>query len=220
MGDTVRTLGCYGDVIVIRHPEPGSAGVAAKYSKVPVINAGDGIGEHPSQAFLDAFTIREELGTVNGLTITLVGDLKNGRTVHSLVKLLSMYDVKINYVSPTSLRMPDEIIKEVAKTGIQQQEFSDLNAVIGSTDVLYVTRIQKERFANVDEYEKVHGSYIITNAVMQKAKPHMIVMHPLPRINEIDPEVDFDQRAAYFRQMRYGLYVRMALLALVCGRSN
>ena len=168
---------------------------------------------------MDAYTIREELGSVNGLTITVVGDLKNGRTVHSLVKLLSMYDVKINYVSPVSLRIPEDIYAEVEKTGIAQAEFTSLDDVMGSTDVLYVTRIQKERFESAAEYEKVHGSYVINNAIMRKAKPHMIVMHPLPRINEIDPEVDFDQRAAYFRQMRYGLYVRMALLALVCGRS-
>ncbi|KAJ3298328.1 hypothetical protein HK104_010904 [Borealophlyctis nickersoniae] len=220
LGDTVRTLSCYGDVIVMRHPDPGSAEVGAKHSPVPVINAGDGIGEHPTQAFLDTFTIREELGTVNGLTITMVGDLKNGRTVHSLVKLLSQYDVKINYVSPPSLRMPDHIKSEITKLGVQQSEYTSLEDVIATTDVLYVTRIQRERFNDPEEYEAVKNSYIITNKVLLRAKQHMIVMHPLPRVNEIDPEVDFDQRAAYFRQMRYGLYVRMALLALVCGRSE
>ncbi|KAJ3216809.1 hypothetical protein HDU67_008895 [Dinochytrium kinnereticum] len=219
LGDTVRTLSCYGDAIVLRHPEPGSAATAANFSPVPIINAGDGIGEHPTQAFLDAFTIREELGTVNGLTITMVGDLKHGRTVHSLVKLLSLYDVKINYVSPPSLRMPDEIKEEVRRSGTVQHETESLDSVIASTDVLYVTRIQKERFSDLAEYERVHGSYVITNKVLQKAKTHMIVMHPLPRVNEIDPEVDFDQRAAYFRQMKYGMYVRMALLAQVMGRS-
>ena len=204
----------------MRHPEPGSATTGARYASVPVINAGDGIGEHPSQAFLDTFTIREELGTVNNLTITMVGDLKNGRTVHSLVKLLSQYDVKINYVSPASLRMPDYIKAEAEKANVPQKEYDNLDDVLGETDVLYVTRIQKERFASEDEYKAVKGSYIITSKVMQKAKPNMIVMHPLPRVDEIDPEVDFDQRAAYFRQMRYGLYVRMALLALVCGKSD
>lgn len=218
MADTVRTLSCYGDVVVMRHPEPGSASTAAKYAKVPVINAGDGVGEHPTQAFLDIFTIREELGTVNGLTITIVGDLKHGRTVHSLVKLLSHYHVKINYVSPASLRMPAEIKTEISQAGIPQHETTSLDEVIASTDVLYVTRIQKERFASLEDYNKVCGSYVITNKVLASAKKsHMIVMHPLPRINEIDPEVDFDQRAAYFRQMKYGLYVRMALLALVLG---
>ncbi|KAJ3122425.1 hypothetical protein HK098_002831 [Nowakowskiella sp. JEL0407] len=220
IGDTVRTLACYGDVIVMRHPDPGSVSTAARFSPVPILNAGDGTGEHPSQAFLDTFTIREELGTVNGLTITMVGDLKHGRTVHSLVRLLSQYDVKINYVSPPSLRMPESIVEEVRKTGVEQNEVSDLADVIPTTDVLYVTRIQKERFATLAEYEAVAGSYVITNKTLRRAKTHMIVMHPLPRVNEIDPEVDFDQRAAYFRQMKYGLYVRMALLAMVCGRSN
>ncbi|KAJ1566129.1 hypothetical protein HK096_009707 [Nowakowskiella sp. JEL0078] len=220
IGDTVRTLACYGDLIVMRHPEPGAAATAAKFSPVPILNAGDGTGEHPSQAFLDTFTIREELGTVNGLTITMVGDLKHGRTVHSLVRLLSQYDVKINYVSPPSLRMPDDIVKEVQKAGIQQTEVANLADVIPTTDVLYVTRIQKERFSSLAEYEAVAGSYVINSKTLRSAKTHMIVMHPLPRVNEIDPEVDFDQRAAYFRQMKYGMYVRMALLALVCGRSG
>ncbi|KAJ3410170.1 hypothetical protein HDV05_004025 [Chytridiales sp. JEL 0842] len=220
LGDTVRTLACYGDAIVMRHPDPGSAQTAAKFSPVPVINAGDGTGEHPTQAFLDTFTIREELGTVNGLTITMVGDLKNGRTVHSLVKLLSKYDVKLNYVSPPSLKLPADIKEELTKAGIPQYETTSLEEVIPTTDVLYVTRIQKERFSNVEEYNKVLGSYIVTNKLLRSAKTHMIVMHPLPRVNEIDPEVDFDQRAAYFRQMRYGLYVRMALLLMVMGRSG
>lgn len=242
----VRTIGCYADAIVIRHPESGSARTAAKYSKVPILNAGDGIGEHPTQvwriiicvcvvclrhmdrhyaiyryhqAFLDVYTVREELGTVNGLTITLVGDLKNGRTVHSLVKLLALYDVKINYVSPESLRMPEEVQQELRQKGIAQVEHSALTEdLIAHTDVLYVTRIQKERFARVEDYEQVKDSYRITNALLKKAKSSMIIMHPLPRVNEIDPEVDFDQRAAYFRQMKYGLYVRMALLALVLAR--
>ncbi|TPX36935.1 hypothetical protein SmJEL517_g00916 [Synchytrium microbalum] len=220
LADTVRTLSCYGDAIVMRHPDHGSASTAAKYSPVPVINAGDGTGEHPTQALLDVYTIREELGTVNGLTITMVGDLKNGRTVHSLARLLCNYDVKINYVAPQSLRMPDEIRAEVKRAGLKRQyETTSLDEVIGETDVLYVTRIQKERFTDLAEYEKALGSYIITTRTLQKAKPQMIVMHPLPRVNEIDPEVDFDPRAAYFRQMKYGMYVRMALLALVMGRT-
>ncbi|KAG1504710.1 hypothetical protein G6F47_002119 [Rhizopus delemar] len=217
LADTVRTLGCYADLIVLRHPQPGSAQIAAKYSKVPIINAGDGIGEHPTQAFLDVFTIREELGTVNGLTITLVGDLKNGRTVHSLVKLLTYYQVTINYVSPETLTMPKEIVEAAKAAGIKQNFYSSLDEVIGSTDVLYMTRVQKERFETEDEYLRVKDAFILNNNVLSKAKSQMIVMHPLPRVNEIEPEVDFDQRAAYFRQMRYGLYVRMALLTLVMG---
>ncbi|KAI8342161.1 hypothetical protein BC941DRAFT_415556 [Chlamydoabsidia padenii] len=217
LADTVRTLGCYGDCIVLRHPQPGSAQVAAKYSKVPIINAGDGIGEHPTQAFLDVFTIREELGTVNGLTVTLVGDLKNGRTVHSLVKILAYYQVTLNYVAPPSLAMPKEVMDEVAAAGVTQNVYSSLDQVIDTTDVLYMTRVQKERFDTEDAYNAVKDSFILNNDMLSKAKSQMIVMHPLPRVNEIEPEVDFDQRAAYFRQMRYGLYVRMALLALVMG---
>ncbi|ORX60617.1 carbamoyl-phosphate synth [Hesseltinella vesiculosa] len=217
LADTVRTLGCYCDGIVLRHPQPGSAQVAAKYSKVPIINAGDGIGEHPTQAFLDVFTIREELGTVNGLNITLVGDLKNGRTVHSLVKLLAYYQVTLNYVAPDTLAMPKELLDEVAAAGVKQNFYSSLDQVIGNTDVIYMTRVQKERFTSEQEYLSVKDSFILNNDMLSKAKSQMIIMHPLPRVNEIEPEVDFDQRACYFRQMRYGLYVRMALLALVMG---
>ncbi|KAG0048200.1 hypothetical protein BGZ83_006804 [Gryganskiella cystojenkinii] len=219
LADTVRTLGCYGDLIVLRHPAPGSAATAAKFSKVPIINAGDGIGEHPTQAFLDVYTIREELGTVNGLTITMVGDLKNGRTVHSLVKLLAYYHVTLNFVSPASLQMPEEVKSELHKAGVAFNEYTDLNQVIAESDVVYVTRVQKERFEDLNEYERVKSAYVINNKMMSKAKTQMVVMHPLPRVSEIEPEVDFDQRAAYFRQMRYGLYVRMALLALVLGKS-
>ncbi|KAM0753284.1 putative bifunctional pyrimidine biosynthesis protein PyrABCN [Meredithblackwellia eburnea MCA 4105] len=221
LADTVRTLGCYGDVIVLRHPAKGSAQEAAKFSPVPIINAGDGIGEHPTQALLDIYTIREELGTVNGLTITMVGDLKNGRTVHSLVKLLSLYSVQLNFVSPASLSMPESVKAEATKAGISFIETSSLASVIGSTDVLYVTRVQQERFTSVAEYEAVKNEYIVNNELLARAKSHCIVMHPLPRNAELDPEVDFDQRrAAYFRQMRFGLFIRMALLALVLGGNQ
>ncbi|KAI3648996.1 hypothetical protein MP228_006850 [Amoeboaphelidium protococcarum] len=216
--DTVRTVACYADAVALRHPEIGSCQQAVKVSKVPVINAGDGIGEHPTQAFLDVYTIREELGTVNGLNITVVGDLKNGRTVHSLVKILALYDVKVTYVAPPGLEMPQDLVKELSKAGLQQQQFQELSDdLIARSDVIYVTRVQKERFTDAKEYERVKNAFTITNTTMQKAKAHMILMHPLPRVNEIDPEVDFDSRAAYFRQMKYGLYVRMALLALIIG---
>lgn len=219
--DTVRTLECYADVIVLRHPETGSAEIAARAAKKPVINAGDGIGEHPTQALLDLFTIFEELGVgvVDGLTITMLGDLKYGRTVHSLARLLSLYDVKINYVSPEILRMPRQVMDEVAVKGIPQSEYATLDEVLPQTDVLYVTRVQKERFEDPAEYEKVKGAYVITPEIMQAAKKEMIVMHPLPRVGEIDPSFDDDPRAAYFRQMEYGLYVRMALLAMVLGKA-
>lgn len=216
--DTIRTVGCYADAIVLRHPEVGSAKLASKASPVPILNAGDGIGEHPSQSLLDVFCIREELGSVNGITITLIGDLKNGRTVHSLVKLLSLYDVSLNFVSPPSLAMPDYVKQEASRANIPWKEYTNLDECIAQSDVLYVTRVQKERFESLAEYEAVKDMYIINNDVLKRAKESAIVMHPLPRVNEIDPEVDFDsRRAAYFRQMRYGLFVRMALLTMVLG---
>jgi len=219
--DTIRTLECYADVIVLRHPETGSAAIAAKAARKPVINAGDGVGEHPTQALLDTFTIFEELGAgqVDGMTITMLGDLKYGRTVHSLARLLSLFKVKINYVSPDILRMPKEVVDEVAAKNVPQAEFSSLEKVLPETDVLYVTRVQKERFEDPADYEKVKGAYVIDPAIMQAARQDMIVMHPLPRVGEISPDFDDDPRAAYFRQMEYGLYVRMALLAMVLGKA-
>jgi aspartate carbamoyltransferase len=219
LADTVRTLECYADVIVLRHPEVGSAALAAKAARKPVINAGDGIGEHPTQALLDAFTIKEELGHLDGLTVTLLGDLKHGRTVHSLARLLSLYKVKLNYVAPDILRMPAELIEELKAKGVEQAEYTGLDQPLPQTDVLYVTRVQKERFTNEAVYESVKGAYVIDPQVMKAAKERMIVMHPLPRVGEISTDFDEDPRAAYFRQMEYGLYVRMALLAMVLGKA-
>ncbi|KAH9939653.1 carbamoyl-phosphate synthase [Epithele typhae] len=216
--DTIRTLGCYADAIVMRHPDVGSSQLAAKFSPVPILNAGDGIGEHPSQALLDVYTIRSELGTVNGRTITLLGDLKNGRTVHSLVTLLALYSVRLNFVSPPSLTMPASVISAARKAGIPVYQCESLEEVLADTDVLYVTRMQKERFKDENEWNAVKDAYRIDHGVLARAKEEMIVMHPLPRVNEIDPDVDFDsRRAVYFRQMRYGLFIRMALLASVMG---
>ncbi|MEW6031057.1 MAG: aspartate carbamoyltransferase [Chloroflexota bacterium] len=219
LSDTVRTLECYADVIVLRHPETGSAAIAAKAARKPVINAGDGVGEHPTQALLDALTIREELGHLDGLTVTMLGDLKYGRTVHSLSRLLSLYKVKLHYVSPDILRMPAEVIQELKAKKVEQTEHANLAEVLPETDVLYVTRVQKERFEDPADYEKVKGAYVIDPAIMKSAKQDMIVMHPLPRVGEISPDFDDDPRAAYFRQMEYGLYVRMALLAMVLGKA-
>ncbi|KAG8766514.1 hypothetical protein FRC12_006820, partial [Ceratobasidium sp. 428] len=208
LADTIRTLGCYGDAVVLRHPAVGSAQTAAKVSPVPILNAGDGIGEHPTQALLDIYTIRSELGTVNGRTITLLGDLKNGRTVHSLVNLLCFYSVQLNFVSPASLTMPEHVTAAARRTGVTVREYTSLDEVLKDTDVLYVTRVQRERFESEDEYNRVRSAYVINQAVLARAKEEMIVMHPLPRLQEIDPDVDFDsRRAVYFRQMRYGLFV-------------
>jgi aspartate carbamoyltransferase len=214
--DTIRTLECYADVIVLRHPEVGASAQAAQVASKPIINAGDGVGEHPTQALLDMFTIIEELGVSDNLTVTLLGDLKYGRTVHSLARLLSLYNVRINYVSPEILRMPAEIIAELKEKGTPQAEYSVLDDVL---PVLYVTRVQKERFEDLNQYEIVKNEFVITPEVMTRAKEKMIVMHPLPRVGEISVEFDDDPRAAYFRQMEYGLYVRMALLAMVLGKA-
>jgi aspartate carbamoyltransferase len=220
IGDTAATLGCYADVMVIRNPEVGSAAEAAKHAGVPVLNAGDGAGEHPTQALLDTYTMREELGRLDGLTVTMVGDLKYGRTVHSLARLLTRFKgIKLNYVSPSILQMPQEVVDEVAETGVTQTVQDGLDEVLPHTDVLYVTRIQKERFEDPTAYDNVKGAYVITPEVLSRAKQDMCVMHPLPRVNEISVECDTDPRAAYFRQMEYGMYVRMALLALVLGRA-
>lgn len=218
--DTVRTLEAYVDVIVLRHPEVGSAELASKYARKPIINAGDGVGEHPTQALLDLFTIQEEMGRIDGLTITMIGDLKYGRTVHSLARLLMLYNVRLNYVSPEILRMPQEITDEVKEnSSLPQAEYSSLEQVIAESDVLYVTRVQKERFSDESQYNSVKDAFVISPETLKSAKSDMIVMHPLPRVGEITMEVDDDPRAAYFRQMAYGLYVRMALLAMVLGKA-
>jgi len=213
--DTIRTLEQYADVIVLRHPEKGSAAIAAHYAEKPVINAGDGPGEHPTQALLDLFTILEELGTIDGLTIAMVGDLRYGRTVHSLTELLLNYDVRLRFVSPEILRIPLDLMNKVRDAGYDVRETYSVHDVIEEADVLYVTRVQKERFTDLAQYEQVKDYYEITPELLQHAKERMIVMHPLPRVGEISYEVDKDPRAAYFRQVRNGLYIRMALLAAV-----
>lgn len=217
--DTVRTLECYADVIVLRHNEKGAAQIAADAAKKPIINAGDGPGEHPTQALLDLFTIREELGRLDGLTITMLGDLKYGRTVHSLSRLASHFGVKLHYVSPELLQMPPEVVKELDARGVKQSSHTSLDGVLEESDVLYVTRVQKERFEDLAVYESLKHAFVVTPEVMKKAKPKMVLMHPLPRVGEITPEVDADPRAAYFRQMEYGMFVRMALLAMVLGKA-
>ncbi len=210
--DTVKTLEQYADVIVLRHPEAGSAQRASQIADIPIINAGDGTGEHPTQALLDLFTIIEEKGSADGLTITLLGDLKYGRTVHSLARLLSQYDIRLNLVSPKSLGLP-QAVRDDLSVPIAAHE--SLAAVLPDTDVLYVTRVQRERFARKADYDRAKGSYVVSPESLTEAKDDLTVMHPLPRVDEIDARMDTDPRAAYFREVRNGLYVRMALLALV-----
>mgnify|MGYP005850671141 CR=1 FL=1 len=217
--DTIRTLECYSDVIVLRHPEVGASEVAARYATKPIISAGDGVGEHPTQGLLDLYTIYHELSAIDGLHVAMVGDLKNGRTVHSLARLLRLYDTALTFVSPDILRLPEEVKSELTDAGRTVHETDGVEDVIETADVIYVTRVQKERFADLREYEAVKDCYVITPELMARAKERMALMHPLPRVGEIHYDVDDDPRAAYFRQMENGMYIRMALLAAVLGKA-
>ena len=217
--DTGKMIESYADVAVIRHPIEGSAQELADGAAVPVINGGDGSGQHPTQALLDLYTIQKEKGQVQGLTVTLAGDLKNGRTVHSLAVLLGNMGVSLYFAAPESLAMPSTITTDLRWKGVEITETTDLAKAAASSDVLYVTRIQKERFADPDEYEKLKGSYVVDRALVASAKPGLTLMHPLPRVNEIKKEVDEYEGAAYFRQAANGVPVRMALLALLTGQA-
>ena len=216
LADTVRTVENYADVIAIRHPLEGAARLAAEFAKVPIINGGSGAEEHPTQALLDLYTILKEKGMIDGLKIALVGDLRYGRTVHSLAYALSNYDVELCLVSPESLKMRREVLEEI-KGKISVTEETDIAKVIPNLDVLYVTRIQKERFPDPAEYMKVKGSYRIDLELLKKAKKDMIILHPLPRVDEIASEVDGTPHARYFQQVWNGIVMRMALLALILG---
>jgi aspartate carbamoyltransferase len=220
IGDTALTVSQYADVIVMRHPQIGSAAEAAEVATVPVLNAGDGAGQHPTQALLDVYTIKKEIGKLDGIQVSLVGDLKYGRTVHALIELLSLYDVRLRLVSPANLKMPAEMVSKLKKKGVEVIETEDLAEAAADSDLLYITRIQKERFSDVAEYDKLKGSYVVDNAMLQKAKEGVVIMHPLPRVDEIAAEVDAYKGAAYFRQVRNGVFVRMALLAMVSGLKS
>lgn len=218
LADSIRTVDGYVDVIVMRHPMKGSAQIAADNAEHPFINAGDGAGQHPTQALLDIYTIRREKGTLGGHTVAFVGDLKNGRTVHSLGYFMALYGNKMIFVSPKALRMPEEITADLRSRGAEIEETDDLREALAVSDIVYVTRIQRERFENPAEYEKLKGSYIINRALINQAKEGITILHPLPRVDEISTDVDDYEGAAYFRQAHNGLYVRMALLALITGR--
>lgn len=215
--DTVRIADGVADVIVLRHMKEGSARLAAEEAEKPVINAGDGAGEHPTQTLLDLFTIRQEKGKVDGNTIALVGDLKFGRTVHSLAVALAHYDVNMLLVAPASLKMPKEVLKELSGHKAKVEESTSLAKAVERADVLYATRIQQERFGDPEEYQKVTGTYRVTNKLLTKGKRDLIVMHPLPRVDEIHPEVDATPNAKYFQQAANGVPVRMALLDHLLG---
>ncbi len=216
--DTARTLSCYADAIVTRHYQMGAADEMARASTVPIVNAGDGANQHPSQGLLDLYTIKNEHGRLENLKIAFVGDVLNSRTLRSLVPLLMLYSWnKFYFISPKELKLDDEYKKFLQDKNVDFVELDELNGTLPEVDVLYMTRVQKERFANVADYEKVKDSFILTPEHVAKLKGDAIIMHPLPRINEINPEIDNDSRAAYFRQAQNGLYVRMALLLYVFG---
>ena len=216
LADTIRTVENYADIIALRHPLEGAAKLAAEFSKVPILNAGSGAEEHPTQALMDLYTMQKEKGTIDGLKIALVGDLRYGRTVHSLAYALSLYDIELYLISPESLRMRHEVIRAI-KDKISITQDTNLEKVIPQVDVLYVTRIQKERFPDPAEYAKVKGIYRIDLDTLKNAKKDMIILHPPPRVDEIAAEVDSKPQARYFQQVWNGIVVRMTLLALVLG---
>ena len=218
LADTVRTVSQYVDVIVLRHPRTGSAKEAADVTPIPVINAGDGTGQHPTQALLDIYTIKKETGSLKNLTIAMVGDLKNGRTVHALAEILSLFGTRLYLVSPDSLRMPAEITSNLKAKKIGIVETEDMMEATAASDLVYMTRIQKERFSDLSEYERVKGSYVINEEFLKRLKKKITILHPLPRVDEINPEVDAYPGAAYFRQVRNGVFIRMALLTMIFGK--
>ncbi|MDE5589850.1 MAG: aspartate carbamoyltransferase [Acetatifactor sp.] len=213
VSDTIRIISCYADICAMRHPKEGAPMVAGEKSGIPVINAGDGGHQHPTQTLTDLLTIRSLKGSLGGFTIGLCGDLKFGRTAHSLINALVRYDnIRFIFISPEELRCPDYIIEMLKKKGISYSEVIRLEDVMPELDLLYMTRVQKERFFNEEDYIRLKDFYILDTAKMELAKEDMLVLHPLPRVNEISVEVDADPRAAYFRQAQYGVYVRMALI--------
>lgn len=217
LSDTIRMADSYSDAIVIRHPHEGAARLAAEFSTVPVLNAGDGAGRHPTQCLLDLFTIRKEKKRIKNKKIVLLGDLKYGRTVHSLAYALALYGANLTFVSPANLKMPNEVVGECKDLGVEPNSTSNLEKAIKNADVLYVTRIQRERFPDAEEYNRVVGSYKVNTELIKNSKDGLIVMHPLPRVTEIDPEIDRTPHAVYFKQAFNGVPVRMALLSLVMG---
>ncbi len=219
LADTIRTVDQYVDIIAMRHPQIGSARIAAEAAEAPVLNGGDGAGQHPTQALLDLYTVQTECGGVDGRTIVLCGDLKFGRTVHAGVELYKHYDCKLIFVAPEQLRMPAEITAGLRQHGVQVEETEELEPALAQADVFYMTRIQKERFSDPADYERLKGSYVLTRELVQRVNPAVTLLHPLPRVDEIATDVDDLSGAAYFRQVRNGVFTRMALIALVMGRA-
>ncbi|KKQ71918.1 MAG: aspartate carbamoyltransferase [Candidatus Peregrinibacteria bacterium GW2011_GWC2_39_14] len=219
LADTAKVVEKFADVIAIRHPESGSAQVFADNASIPVLNAGDGPNQHPSQSLLDMYTIKKECGKIDGLTIAMVGDLKYGRTVHSLSLLLRHYDVKIVLVSPDELKMPKEYLEKFDEKGLAYEEILDLGEAAKKSDVIYMTRVQKERFTDLNEYEKLKNAFVMSRGLIEEANKKAIIMHPLPRIGEISLDMDDFAGSAYFRQVENGVAVRMAMISLVLGKA-
>ncbi|HJA92825.1 MAG TPA: aspartate carbamoyltransferase [Candidatus Eisenbergiella merdipullorum] len=218
VADTIRIISCYADICAMRHPKEGAPMVAASFSRIPVINAGDGGHQHPTQTLTDLLTIRSLKGRLDNLTIGLCGDLKFGRTVHSLINALSRYDnIRFLFISPEELRVPDYIIEMLKEKNIPYEEVIRLEDVMPHLDILYMTRVQRERFFNEEDYVRLKDFYILDKAKMELAPADMLVLHPLPRVNEISVDVDDDPRAVYFKQAQYGVYVRMALILTLLG---
>ncbi len=218
--DTIRTIASYADAIVLRHPDIGAAQLAASVSDVPILNAGDGAGEHPTQALLDLYTMRRERQAIDGLSVALVGDLKNGRTVHSLARALSLFKVDYSFISPAALAMPAAVTDFLRERDCVVEETNDLADTLQKADVIYMTRVQKERFEDPKQYEKLKDFYILNRDLVSRAKKGPLIMHPLPRVDEIATDVDALPNAAYFRQAKNGVYVRMALLAEILGGTS
>ena len=215
--DTIMMVASYADLIVMRNPVDGSARYASEVSKVPIINAGDGSNQHPTQCLLDLYSIRKTQGTLENLEITMVGDLKYGRTVHSLVQAMCNFNAKFNFVSPVELKMPSTVIQYIKNAGLEYHEYTSLEEVIPQSDIIYMTRVQRERFPDPLEYEKVKNAYILRNEMLENSKPNCRILHPLPRVNEIHIDVDANPKAYYFQQAQNGLYARQAMICKVLG---
>lgn len=220
LSDTVRVVEGYSDLLLLRHPREGAARLAAEYLDIPVVNCGDGAHQHPTQTFVDLYTIQRECGRLDGLHIVFAGDLRYGRAVHSLVTVFALFDARITLVSPPFLRLPEEQRRALEERGVQFEEVERIEAALPEADVLYMTRVQQERFTDPGEYEKFRDAYTLDLAILEDAPESLVILHPLPRVTEIAPEVDSHPHAAYFRQAHYGVAVRKALLALLLGAAD
>jgi len=217
LSDTIKTVCCYADLIVMRHPLEGAARLASEVSSVPIINAGDGANQHPTQCLLDLYSIRKTQNTLDNLHIALVGDLKYGRTVHSLVEAMCNYNTTFHLISPVSLKLPSSVKMHIKEKNLKYYQYTEMQDAIGKADILYMTRVQRERFLDIQDYEKVKNTYILDQSMLENSKPNLKILHPLPRVNEIHTNVDDTKQAYYFQQAQNGVYVRQALIAAILG---